>query len=182
MPRVMTMVCVLVVGVALVVWADCGRPPKVVVARPMVRFVGPKGTSLFLVRGRGALRVTFTGNVGAAPFVCDSEPWLVDVSGNSASLRTFIQKLAFRKGHARAQLYDRDGKLLARGALCIFSTFKTFSKGIRKRYVIRIAPATIQAVRRRRQPAALFESYPPPTGRPNMVHIAWALYLLPELQ
>ena len=162
-------------------WFGCRMPAKVAVHRPMVTFFGPKGVSMFLVGGHGALKVTFTGQIGPAPFLCSSHPWLVDVEGDAASVRDLMRRFSARPGGKKVMLYGRDGSLVAKGALCIFPTYKTHSRGIKRRYRIRVPAKAVSALRRKKGPVALFETYPPPKPKGRMVHVAWAMYLIPVL-
>ena len=166
-------------GLALLLGA-CTVPAKPVISRPMVRFRAPRGLVMYLTGHRGALKVTFTGQVGPAPFLCRSRPWLVGTKGDSASLRAFMRRLASQPGSKRVSLYDAKGRLLATGALCIFATYKTHSARIKAHYEIRIPPAALRRLRRRAGPVALFESYPPSEPHEGLLHIAWALYLFPS--
>ena len=158
----------------------CMGPAKPAIEHPMVRFRAPPGLVMFLTGSQGALKVTFTGNVGPAPFVCQSKPWLVDTSGDPASLRAFMRRLATKPGSKRVALYDRRGKLVATGALCIFPTYKTNAKAIKEHYTIRIPRKALERLLRHAGPVALFESYPPSQPSKGLVHIAWALYLFPS--
>ncbi len=174
----------LLVLFATMLWSSsggCRAPAKVAVSRPMVSFYAPRGTSMFLVGGHGALKVAFTGRVGPAPFLCASHPWLVDVQGDAASVRDLMRRFSSRPGGKRVMLYDSTGRLLAKGALCIFPTYKTHAKAIKRQYRIRIPSKALSALKRKKGPVALFETYPPPVPKGRMVHVAWALYLVPVL-
>lgn len=169
------------VGMLVVAPSSCRAPAKVAVARPMVTFLGPSGASMFLVGGHGALKVTFTGQVGLSPFVCSSHPWLVDVGGDAASVRDLMRRFSARRGGKRVMLYDRSGRLVAKGRLCIFPTYKTNAKAIKRHYRIRVPGKALAALKRKKGPVALFETYPPPHPKGKMVHVAWAMYLEPVL-
>lgn len=148
---------------------------------PALRFVVPRGATLFVSSSGGTVRTVFDGRLRNPPVLCETTQAQLDTSKPGPSLRHTLKLFATRPGHARVQFHDPRGKLIGQGYFCIFPTLKTENAAIKRLYTVEVPPKVLDQVKQGR-PVAVFQGYRPITAESaKWVHIAWVLYLDPML-
>ncbi len=170
----------LLVGGVLALGGSGCTGPEVINPNPSVTFTRPRGAVMYLRAGRSVTRARFDGQKRMPPVVCEETNVLVDVTRRGPSREATLHTLAALPGHARVQLHDSKGKLLAHGLFCVFPTLKAKDPAMRNGYVVELPPRVIRRLASGRT-AALYQSYlPAGVEGKRWQHVAWVLYLDPR--
>ena len=147
---------------------------------PAMYFQAPKGGAILIGGSGKAGRIVMDGKPRLAPFVCDSDPMLFDVSAPEASIKEGMKNLAFSQGSRRVYLTDEKGDVIAKGRMCIFPTFKTKDKDTLRGYEFDIPMKKLKS-RPQGRAGVVFQTYTPRGNAPkSSKHVAWVLYLEPN--